>query len=362
MSVEAAGRATEFGAPGGDPGLRLLVRDDASPEACDAYVTAHPSASAYHRRAWLDVLQAAFGHDTRYLTAHATSGVVGVLPLVFFRSRLFGRFTVSMPFLNYGGVLADSPAIERALLDRAIEETRAAGGSHLELRHVRRHFADLTPKRHKVAMTLRIESSETVQWTVLDRKVRNQVRKARKHGLEARSGGQDLLEDFYGVFAHNMRDLGTPVYSRRLFAEVLARFPEASRIFCVHAQGQPVAAALVHWQAGTISVPWASALRAFNPWCANVLLYWEMVRFAAEQGFRAFDLGRSTPGEGTFHFKTQWGAEPHELVWEYWTAGGRPLPDLNPSNPKFALAIRTWQRLPVSIATRIGPLIVRNIP
>jgi hypothetical protein len=96
--------------------------------------------------------------------------------------------------------------------------------------------------------------------------------------------------------------------------------------------------------------------------CANVLLYWHMLRFAIERRFGAFDFGRSTPGEGTFHFKRQWGAEPHELVWEYWTAQGRSLPDLNPANPKFGLAISAWQRLPVAVATRLGPLIVRNIP
>jgi hypothetical protein len=109
-------------------------------------------------------------------------------------------------------------------------------------------------------------------------------------------------------------------------------------VFVVRHGGRPVAASLVHWHRDTIEVPWASALREFNPLCANVLLYWQMLRFAIERGARTFDFGRSTPGEGTFHFKRQWGAEPRELVWEYWTAGA-PLPDLSPANPKFALAI-----------------------
>jgi FemAB-related protein (PEP-CTERM system-associated) len=340
----------------------VTIAQNSVRDAADAYVARHPLASPYLQSAWLDVIHTAFGHQAIRLVAESPEGVVGVLPLVLFRSRVFGRFAVSLPFLNYGGVLADSPEVERALLDRAIAVTTAAGGTHLELRHTRQHFADLTPKRHKVAMHLALESSPEKQWDAIDRKIRNQVRKAEKSGLEAAIGGVELLPDFYGVFAHNMRDLGTPVYDVGFFREILTRFPEDSRLFTIRANGRPAAASLVHWHNGTIEVPWASAIREFNPLCANIFLYWQMVRFAAERGFRTFDFGRSTPDEGTFHFKKQWGAAPQELVWEYWTAPGHPLPQLNTKNPKFDLAIRVWQKLPIGVATAIGPHVVRNIP
>ncbi len=340
----------------------LVVRDDLPPEVTDAYVATRPLAAAYHRQGWLQVIGNAFGHQTKYLAAQDSDAVVGVLPLVFFNSRLFGRFTVSMPFLNYGGVLADNPAIETALLTRAIEETRAARGAFLELRHTRQHFSTLASKRHKVTMELRLQATVEDQWGALDPRVRNHVRKAEKSGLDTISGGLELLPAFYEVFAHNMRDLGTPVYNVRLFREVLATFPDESRLFVVRANGRPLAASLVHWHGNTIEVPWASALREFNPLCANVLLYWEMVRFAIGRGLTIFDLGRCTPDEGTYQFKKQWRAQPREVVWEYWTADGQSVPQLNPKNPKFDLAIRLWQRLPVSVATALGPFIVRNIP
>ena len=192
--------------------------------------------------------------------------------------------------------------------------------------------------------------------------MRTQVRKAEKSGLESAEGGLDLLDAFYAVFAQNMRDLGTPVYGRRFFKEVLATFPDTTRVFVVRHAGQPVAASIVHWRGRTIEVPWASSIREFNPLCVNVLLYWRMLQFAGRRGFRTFDFGRSTPNEGTFHFKRQWGAQPTELVWEYWMSDGRPVPNLNPSNPKFSLAIRVWQRLPVPVASTLGPMIVRNSP
>jgi len=344
------------------PAMDLRVRDDLAAEACDAYVSGHPDASAYHRPAWLDVLRRTFGHEATYLAAESADGIAGVLPIVLFRSRLFGRFAVSIPFLNYGGVLADTPEAERALLDRAIADTDRMGGTHLELRHTRQVFPDLPAKRHKVAMRLALARTSDEQWQRLDRKLRNQVRKGEKSNLEVQIGGAERLEPFYEVFARNMRDLGTPVYSAKFFREVLSAFPDHTRVFTVTLGGRPVAASIVHWHRDTVEVPWASALREFNPLCANVLLYWHMLQFAIGRGFRVFDFGRSTPGGGTFLFKQQWGAEPLELVWEYWMGPGQPLPDMSPKNPKFSLAIHAWQRLPVRVATAVGPLIVRNIP
>lgn len=350
----------------------IAVHADEDASRWNAYVTRNRDASAYHAYEWRGVIERAFGHETRYLTAESDRGVVGILPLVLFRSRLFGRFAVSMPFLNYGGVLADSERAGAALVDAAITEARKAGASYLELRHTRQMFPRLQAKRHKVAMVLDLRSSVEDQWRALDRKLRNQIRKAEKSDLTVIQGGAELVDAFYDVFARNMRDLGTPVYGSRWFREILRTFPDASRIFAVRLREQTVAASMMLWtpgpahlgamHRGTIEVPWASALREFNPLCANVFLYWQMVRFAIESGFSRFDLGRSTPGEGTFQFKKQWAAEPRELVWEYWTPEGAGLPDLSPKNPKFARAIAAWQRLPVGVTKLLGPPIVRHIP
>jgi FemAB-related protein (PEP-CTERM system-associated) len=341
----------------------LVVHCRAPLEACERYVAAHEAGSPYHLPGWLDVIHRAFGHETRYLTAESRGVIRGVLPLVFFSSRMFGRFTVSIPFVNYGGVLADSEASARALLVHAIDETSAAGGTHLELRHSGEQlFPELPSRRHKVAMELPLERTAARQWDALDRKVRNQIRKAEKSGLATVHGGAELLDAFYGVFAQNMRDLGTPVYGIGFFREVLAQFAGCTRVFGVLHRGRPIAASIVLWHRDRIEVPWASSLRAFNPLCGNVLLYWKMLEFAIERHLTVFDFGRSTPNEGTFLFKKQWGAVPRPLVWEYWTAPGHELPNVNPANPKFRLAIRAWQRLPVAVATAIGPRIVRNIP
>jgi len=340
----------------------LHVHAEPSLAAWDRYVATHPDASGYHRTGWADIIAGAFGHRVRRLVAESSRGIEGVLPLVQFRSRLFGRFAVSLPFVNYGGVVADSPAAERLLLNEAVRECLASGARHLELRHTVQRFPDLPSKRHKVAMTLAVAADPDRQWQGLDRKVRNLVRKAEKSGMRPSNGGAELVPAFYDVFARNMRDLGTPVYAPGFFARILDRFPEEARVFCVFGGERPVAASIVCWHRNTIEVPWASSLREFNQYSPNMLLYWSMLRFAIERGFTTFDFGRSTRDEGTYHFKRQWGAEPADLVWEYWTAPGEPVPDLSPKNPRFARAIALWQRLPVKVTNRVGPGIARNIP
>jgi FemAB-related protein (PEP-CTERM system-associated) len=340
----------------------IAIKGGVSPKACDAYVMSHPGSTGYHRPAWLDVIRRAFGHSTQYLVAASNGRVVGVLPLVFVRSRFFGRFAVSMPFLNYGGVLADNPEVERALLSHAIAETQKAGGTHLELRHTRNLFPELVSRRNKVAMRLVLERSAEHQWQCLDRKVRNQVRKAEKSGVVVEHGGIELLDRFYTVFARNMRDLGTPVYGAQFFREVVSTFPHSTRVFVARLGIKPVAASLVHWHRDILEVPWASSLRPYNALCPNVLLYWETLRFAVQQDMRVFDFGRSTPGEGTFHFKRQWGAEPKELIWEYWLPPDREPPELSPRNPRYRAAIVLWRCLPLCLTNSVGPYVVRGIP
>jgi FemAB-related protein (PEP-CTERM system-associated) len=265
----------------------------------------------------------------------------------------------SVPFHNYGGVVADDETAAGKLLDSATEIAREHRCRHVELRHVSRQFPQLPAREHKVTMLLPLGPG---MWERLDRKVRNQIRKAQKSGLTVERGGSELLGDFYKVFARNMRDLGTPVYPRRLFEEVLDAFPDRASLHVIHLQGQPVAAGLVYRTRTRVEVPSASSIRDFNNLCPNVLLYWSVIETAVAEGCQLLDFGRSTPNDGTYKFKSQWGAEPHALHWEYVLAPGKTFPHVSPANPKFSLAIELWKRMPIPIANRIGPRIVRAIP
>lgn len=318
--------------------------------------------SGYLAHDWRGILGRGMGHETQYLAARAGSELRGILPLVRMRSRLFGNFLVSLPFVTHGGLLCRDEAAGTALLAAAGNLRQELGAAYVELRHASGMGLELPARTHKVAMVLPLGADEAAMWRGLNTKVRNQVRKAEKSGLRTVQGGRELLDDFYGVFARNMRDLGTPVLARSFFAQVLWAFPHGTRILSVRLGDRAVAAGFLYWHGNTLEIPWASSIREHNHLCPNNLLYWETIRTGLALGLTRFDLGRSSPGAGTFKFKEQWGARPQALSWHYLLPPGRALPDLTPSNPRYALAINAWRRLPVPLTRLVGPAVVRCIP
>lgn len=315
-----------------------------------------------HLWGWREVIRQALGHDAVYLAARRDGRLVGVLPLVLVRSRLFGRAATSLPFLNYGGILADDQSATAALVQAARGVAADFRASHVELRHSMRICPDLPCREHKVAMTMPLPGSPEDFWRATDRKVRNQVRKAQGAGLQTANGGLELVDEFYEVFARNMRDLGTPVYSRALFAMTLRVFPDRVRVFLVRRGSTPVAGGILVGFRGRVMNPWASSAREFRHLSPNMLLYWTMIEHAIASGAVAFDFGRSSKSGGTYHFKRQWGATESPLFWEYILLGTNRLPDQGPDNPKFGLLIDLWRRLPLRVANVLGPTIARGLP
>lgn len=341
---------------------QMLVSTAVGEEEWDSFVDGHPEATGYHLWKWRNVFEDAFGHRTEYLAARQGARIAGILPLVVLESRLFGRFMVSLPFVNYGGVLSTSDEARQELLRHSFELAKKLRLSHFELRHTARWFPDLPVKHHKVSMHLKLARDVESAWQALRNKERNLIRKGQKSGLVVRVGGAEYIGDFYRIFARNMRDLGTPVYAREFFESIFTAFPARTRIFIASFDDRPVAAAITYAYRKQIEVPWASSLREFRDKCPNNLLYWTMIEYAVEHGFDVFDFGRSSPDDGPFRFKQQLGAEPIPLHWEYGLLESQVLPDQSPKNPKFRLAVNAWKHMPLGLATRIGPHIVRCIP
>ena len=143
---------------------------------------------------------------------------------------------------------------------------------------------------------------------------------------------------------------------------VLTSFPDCTRVLAIYYEKRMIAAGIALWFRDVLEIPWASSVGKYKALSPNNMLYWEAIKFALNNGFKKFDFGRSTPNEGTFNFKKQWGALPVQLYWQYLLHEGRTIPHLSPSNPKYRAAIRVWKNLPVSLTRLLGPLIVQNIP
>lgn len=324
-----------------------------------------------HDPRWLTVLRDGLKHRPIVLLARnerKSGAIQGYLPLALVKSRLFGKFLVSLPYLNRAGIVASNDRVAADLFHEAVQLAGQLDVDYLELRHHNQlvvHDAVTHEKADKVRMVLDLPADAETLWKDLSAKVRNQVRKGDKAGLTIKWGGCDLLDAFYDVFAVNMRDLGTPVYGKRLFDRILTAFAGEAELAVVEHEGQPVAGALlVHEVLSGIAstqVPSASALRAFNSTNANMWMYHHLLMRSIERGSRQFDFGRSSEDSGTYRFKKQWGAQPIATTWQYHLRRGE-LGAVRPDHPKYRKRIETWQKLPVWLTRMVGPAIVRGIP
>ena len=194
-------------------------------------------------------------------------------------------------------------------------------------------------------------------------KLRSQIRRPTKDEMTGKTGGLELLDDFYNVFALNMRDLGTPVLPKDFFANILKAFPEQAFIGVVHSkEGVACAASFLIKFRDVMEIPWASSLREYNRSSPNMLLYWESMKLSINLKCKVFDFGRCSRNVGTYKFKKQWGSREHDLHWYYVLPNGEELPDISPANAKYDLAIKMWQKMPLGLTKMIGPSIIKNIP
>lgn len=335
-----------------------------APAGWNAYVERWDYDGFHLRAEWAEVFAGALNHKPWFVWAEQGGAIVGVLPLMHVQGPLFGSFLVSQPYLNTGGVLADTPQAGSALLDRAATLADALDVKHLELRHEHKleHARLGRINTDKVHMRLRLPGSSEQLWDGLKSKLRSQIRKPLNDArLEARFGRHDELDTFYAVFCRNMRDLGTPPFSKALFRLMLDRFGDRAEICTVRLDGEPVAAGFLLHAPGVTLIPSASALREHNASACNMLLYWRCLERSIARGQHTFDFGRSSRDSGTHRFKAQWGASEHPAAWQYCVRRGSAS-DMRPDSGKYDRVIAIWQRLPVWLTRLIGPAIVRGIP
>lgn len=372
--------------------MKVKLYTEADKVTWDEYVLNHPDSTLYHLSGWGNVISQAYCHKTYYLMAedsskgksnttqnskfktqnHSTS-VAGVLPLVHLKHFFFGNSLISIPFFDLGGVLADNKEAEKALINEAVKLGNNFKVDNIELRHqkpINCLNTDSLPsalcslrcatKSHKVRMLLELPESSDMLMKSFKSKLRSQIKKPIKEGLKAKMGGIELLDEFYEIFLVNMRDLGSPVHSKKLLYNVLNEFSDSAKIFIVEKDNKPLAGSIAVGFKSVLENPWSSSLREYSRLSPNMLIYWSMLEYASDNNFSYFDFGRSSPDEGTYKFKVQWGSQPEPLNWQFIFYNNKSEIDIS-DNSKMQKAVQYWQKLPVSMTRIIGPMIRKHI-
>ncbi len=338
----------------------------------DEFVTAHPSGTFFHLSAWREILKNSFEYEPIYLIAEDSQRLCGVLPLVLVKSWLFGRSLVAMPVGVYGGILASSDQAGRKLLDEAMRLAKQHRVRYLELRgnpfgefEIEASFngtaSSWSRKNTYVTFVGEIEPTDEANLARIPRKQRRMVRQGEKFGLKAIFDNHRLPE-FYEVYAESVRNLGTPVYGYSYFKNLVETFGAKCKVLVVEHQGKVIAGVLSFFYRDQVLPYYGGALKESLPVAPNDFMYWELMRYAAANGYKVFDFGRSKEGTGSFNFKRHWGFEPKPLPYWCYSPDGQSIPDTSPLNPKLQWAIRVWRELPLPITKTLGPHIVRHIP
>ncbi len=332
-------------------------------KAWDDFVFAAPAGTFFHRAAWAAVIARAFRHTPHYLLAERDGAIVGVLPLVHVKSRLFGNTLISNPFCVYGGPLTVEPEATAALEAAAADLMRPTGASGVEFRERTPAAAAASDwvSRADLYVTFRkpIGADAEANMKAIPRKQRAVVRKGLQNGLTAvvdRDVGK-----LHPVYAESVRNLGTPVFARRYFTLLLDAFGDDADILTVLDDGKPIASVMNFHFRDEVLPYYGGGTPAARERAGNDFMYWSVMERAAARGARLFDFGRSKLGTGSFAFKKNWGFAPEPLHYRFKLKPGAAIPDVSPLNPKYRLFIQAWKRLPLPVANLVGPHIVRAI-
>ena len=326
----------------------------------DAFVMATPAATFFHRAAWRDVIESVFGQRTFFLYAERAGRIVGLLPLARQKSALFGDALISLPFCVYGGVVAVDRIAADALLDAAEACATRLGVGHLECRNLVRQRDAWATSDLYATFRKEISPDNNVNMQAIPRKQRAMVRKGIKAELESRY--DDDIDRFFALYADNVRRHGTPAQSRRYFETLKRTFGNDCRVLTVTTPaGRAVSSVLSFTFRNEVLPYYAGDALASRETAANDFKYWELMRRSADAGCTLFDYGRSKVGTGPYDFKRNWGFVPQPLAYEYRLVRATKVPENNPLNPKFRAFIALWQRLPLPIANRVGPLLARSL-
>jgi FemAB-related protein (PEP-CTERM system-associated) len=332
--------------------------------AIDAYVCTHSLGTPFHLSGWNRAVARGCGQANHFLVAEVDGAIVGLLPLTVVHSPLFGRALVSSAFAVGGGAIGDDEAVAQSLIDEAVAIAGRLTCPTVELRGGMMaagagwHHDDTT----YLGFVRDLAADDEAELLAIPRKQRAEVRRALGFELTVETGNraQDR-NDHYAVYGESVRNLGTPVFPRALFDAVLDELGDEAEILTVRHAGAPVASVLSLYWRGAVMPYWGGGTAAARGLRANDLMYYALMNHARRRGCTRFDFGRSKAGTGPAAFKRNWGFEGQPLAYAKFAADGEAPRDINPLNPKYRMQVALWQKLPLSLANRIGPMIARGL-
>lgn len=320
-------------------------------EEWNAFVQSRNEGTFFHLAQWKTIIEQSFGCQTFYMIEESAGAITGILPLALVKRPVFGPVLISNPLCVHGGGLGEC----NALIEAAAQKADQLGVEYLELRNSRKNEQDwpISDRFFTFERPLSEDNEENLK--AIPRKQRAEVRKGIKANLKTKRN-QDI-ESFFKVYATSVRNLGTPVFSKKYLKNLIEIFGDQCEITSIYSQENLLTSVLSFKYQNRILPYYGGGYPEARNYSAYPYMYWKVMERAAEEGYRVFDFGRSMKDSGAYSFKKNFGFDPAPLSYQYHLVRAKEMPDMDPDNPRNKFIVNMWKKLPVPIANKIGPFL-----
>jgi CelD/BcsL family acetyltransferase involved in cellulose biosynthesis len=290
-----------------------------------ALVATHPLASAFHTRAWLSALQAAYGYRPLVLTT-SPPGVPLTDAVVFCEvdSWVTGKRLVSLPFSDHCEPLLSDPAILEILLLHARGLVERGRYKRCEIRpHSAKgeEVRSFQPKGGAVLHRLDLTAPADQLFRSFHKDcIQRKIRRAEREDLVYEEGNSEVqLNDFYRLMTMTRRRHGLPPQPLRWFRALIAAFGPDLKIRIVRKDGAAVASIVTLSHRQTMVYKYGCSDASANKFGGTPMLFWKTIQEAKANGQNELDMGRSDLDDpGLSVFKEHWGSVATPLTyWRY---------------------------------------------
>lgn len=340
----------------------------------DEFVAAHPRGQIYHLSGWKTVLETCFPHIRGHLLA-AVEGpghrIAAGLPIYEVRSWLLGTRLISSPFATISDPLTDGPAGLAPLIERAkgIAEANKARAIEIRASEAGPCFegSGFGEARYYVHHVIDLSLPLDALWKRFHRScVRQRIARAGSSGIEIRPGrDRSDLRVFHGLLAMTRRRRSLPAQPYRFLEALWSVFSPDGRIRLLLAEreGRAAAGLLLLVFRDRVTAELLGSDDSFNAASPVHALFWSAIQWAHGEGYRIFDLGRTSPANSSLlEFKGHWGASAKELPQFFYPPSLASGVSGFETSWKYRLAkAMTSPKVPRPVYDRMGSLIYRHL-
>lgn len=328
----------------------------------DEFVMSNPRSIAWQSYGWSDVLNRHYkGIEFYPLAVFDGSRLCGILPLYHMKGVTGKSELMSVPYAVAGGILADDPAVQKLLIDKAAQLSLRHGSCRITLKQYKIKIeGDLRVDDNYYNRELALTRDIDEVWRGISEQNREKITDARKLGAVLEYPSTDSRTFHRFLLGHHHRR-GVPCAGKPWIDDLLAF--QMYSIALLKVRGRIVAATMVKEFKDTISFPYTSLARNDSEAALPAYdLYWKLIEHFAARGKAIFHSGRIPTSDATEPHRLGWGGTKYPYFYQYHPNAAGKTEFSTRRGAKRDLFEKGWKRLPLSVAGLLGPRVVKYFP